>query len=91
YSLDYNPVAVLIEKATLDWPFRFNEFQEEKHEILHDSKQKRSYLIYLLEKWALEILKEAKEEIGSFYPEDSDGYIPIGYFWVRTIPCQNPQ
>ena len=37
--------------------------------------------------WVLEL---AKEEIGRFYPAEEDGSIPVGYYWMRTIPCQNP-
>ena len=92
YSSDYNPVAVLIEKATLEWPHKFksSKLQEETQRTLGDGK-KQSCLIYLVEKWACKILEEAREEIGSFYPGDPDGYVPIGYLWMRTIPCQNPQ
>ncbi|MBW9223681.1 hypothetical protein KKP90_03765, partial [Methanothermococcus sp. SCGC AD-155-E23] len=32
----------------------------------------------------------ARKEIGRFYPPDEDGYIPVGYIWARTLPCQNP-
>lgn len=36
------------------------------------------------------MLAEAKKELGQFYPEEDDGSIPVGYYWMRTIPCQNP-
>jgi len=50
-------------------------------------------------KWGEWVLKEAKKEIGRFYPNDvqkgyfsetGEEFIPVGYIWVRTIPCQNP-
>lgn len=47
-------------------------------------------LAYLVEKWANIILEEARAEIGRFYPPEPDGWIPVGYLWARTIPCQNP-
>lgn len=60
-------------------------------------------LAYLVEKWANIILEEARAEIGRFYPTQSavglvgkreisqkEGWIPVGYLWARTIPCQNP-
>lgn len=115
YASDLNPVAVLIEKATLEWPQKFGievdlpkeelkskEKESEQLDLTGDSK-KVNLLAYLVEKWAKIILEEAKKEIGRFYPEEiSDnligvkplehkkGWIPVGYIWARTIPCQNP-
>jgi len=43
-----------------------------------------------VKKWREWVLEEAKKEIESFYPKDDDGSIPVGYIWVRTIPCQEP-
>jgi adenine-specific DNA methylase len=64
---------------------------------------KVNLLAYLVEKWANVILEEARAEIGRFYPTESakdlvgrreiteeKGWIPVGYLWARTIPCQNP-
>ncbi len=124
YASDYNPVAVFIEKATLEWPQKFGIEVELPREIAHgltqmdtDDKNKKSVksvqsvshesmsqdhlwednetvkvnlLAYLVEKWANIILEEARAEIGRFYPPDPDGWIPVGYIWARTIPCQNP-
>ena len=43
-----------------------------------------------VKKWGKWILEEAKKEIGRYYPSEEDGSIPVGYYWMRTIPCQNP-
>src|SRR5690606_33373888 len=64
---------------------------------------KVNLLAYLVEKWANVILEEVRAEIGRFYPAEKglglvgkreitegDGWIPVGYLWARTIPCQNP-
>jgi adenine-specific DNA methylase len=64
---------------------------------------KVNLLAYLVEKWADIILEEARAEIGRFYPAETseglvgareiterEGWIPVGYLWARTIPCQNP-
>jgi putative DNA methylase len=64
---------------------------------------KVNLLAYLVEKWANIILEEARAEIGRFYPTETseglvgareitehEGWIPVGYLWARTIPCQNP-
>jgi adenine-specific DNA methylase len=117
HATDYNPVAVFIEKATLEWPPKFGievELPREMAEAddgepgqlaLSESRDtvKVNLLAYLVEKWANIILEEARAEIGRFYPTESaedlvgkreiteeEGWIPIGYLWARTIPCQNP-
>ncbi|MFQ6056913.1 MAG: DUF1156 domain-containing protein, partial [Methanosarcinales archaeon] len=93
YASDYNPVAVFIEKATLEWPQKFGleiELQESEQFVLDNTKKKVNLLSYLVEKYARIVLEKAKEEIGHFYTKDQDGYIPVGYIWARTIPCQNP-
>jgi adenine-specific DNA methylase len=116
YASDYNPVAVFIEKATLEWPQKFGievELPREMVEGQVNAKQlsfgesgdtvKVNLLTYLVEKWANTILEEARAEIGQFYPTETseglvgareiterEGWIPVGYLWARTIPCQNP-
>lgn len=103
YSNDYNPVAVLIQKCTLEYPQKygkpfkiksnpsilFPEIVKQKTLDL-DSKIVPNRLLYDVEKWSNWVLEEVKKEIGRFYPSDPDGSIPVGYIWVRTIPCQNP-
>lgn len=85
YAGDYNPVAVLILKAVLEYPQKYGRskelvgLSEDKNPLLEDVK-----------KWGNWILEEARKEIGRFYPNDEDGSIPVGYIWARTIPCQNP-
>ena len=74
HASDLNPIAVMISKATFEWPQR-----------IADPK-----LGSLVEKWAIRICEEVNKKIGQFYPEDPDGGIPIGYLWARTIPCPNP-
>jgi putative DNA methylase len=166
YANDYNPVAVFIEKATLEWPQKFgvmvskrklmealynefpnslkeptsesrsttyNEFPNSLKEPTSESRstayndfpkslkptlesrftgqtswlegddEQVNLLAFMVERWANIILEEARAEIGRFYPsENSDGlvgrrkiteaegWIPVGYLWARTIPCQSP-
>jgi len=142
YASDYNPVAVFIEKATLEWPRKFGIEVELEHGLAgltdqaeagltdqaeagstdragltdRDLSENPAYqcslpgdtvkvnlLAYLVEKWADIILEEARDEIGRFYPTETseglvgareiterEGWIPVGYLWARTIPCQNP-
>ncbi|WP_457641816.1 DUF1156 domain-containing protein [Persephonella sp.] len=90
YSNDYNPVAVLIQKCTLEFPQKYGK---EKIKIKQKNgmfEEEVSKLVYDVEKWGNYVLEEAKKEIGKFYPNDENGSIPVGYIWARTIPCQNP-
>lgn len=123
YANDYNPVAVFIEKATLEWPQKFGVMVSKRQleELLYNDFPKSltaeepilenrfttdrftqgsllgeaqgeqvNLLAYMVERWANIVLEEARAEIGRFYPADADGWIPVGYLWARTIPCQNP-
>jgi adenine-specific DNA methylase len=107
YASDYNPVAVFVEKATLEWPQKFGveiEVSEDgENDGLGLGGKKVNVLAYLVEKWANRVLEEAREEIGQFYPTETsedlvgkreitedEGWIPVGYLWTRTVPCQNP-
>lgn len=97
YSNDLNPVAVLIQKCTLEYPQKYGKkiVVQEKPSGLFKGKDNCSEkeinpLLEDVKKWGNWVLEEAKKEIGKFYPEEPDGSIPVGYIWARTIPCQNP-
>ncbi|RLF88833.1 DNA methylase, partial [Thermococci archaeon] len=87
YAGEYNPVAVLILKCTLEYPQKYGKPKVEKEGWF---ETKKNPLLEDVKRWGKWVLKEAKMEIGRFYPEDEDGSIPVGYIWARTIPCQNP-
>jgi len=86
YASDLNPVAVLIEKCTLEYPQRYGR---KKVEGLYGEKEINP-LLEDVKKWGGWVLEEAKKEIGKYYPEEEDGSIPVGYIWARTIKCSNP-
>jgi len=87
---NYNPVAVLILKCTLEYPQKYGRPVKIKSNDLTQTETLINPLIEDVKKWGNWVLEEAKKEIGKFYPNDEDGSIPVGYIWARTIPCQNP-
>ncbi len=100
YASDYNPVAVLILKATLEYPQRFGRAVAVQSgqpgagsnlfgEMLPEQRTVNP-LLEAVKRWGNWVLEEARKELAQFYPPDPDGSIPVGYIWARTIPCQNP-
>ena len=90
YSNDLNPVAVLIQKCTLEYPQKYGRPKEVAAEGTLSGMAMKNPLLEDVKKWGGWVLAEAKEELEKFYPQEEDGSIPIGYIWARTIPCQNP-
>ncbi|AFH48948.1 Adenine-specific DNA methylase [Ignavibacterium album JCM 16511] len=106
YSNDYNPVAVLIQKCTLEYPQKYGnadasklrgKFNPQKDkdvtlslDLNEDNKKDKNPLLTDVKYWGNWVLQEAKKEIGKFYPAEKDGSIPVGFIWARTINCQNP-
>jgi len=91
HAIEYNPVAVLILKCTLEYPQRYGKPKpkDTKNEWSLNTQTKNP-LLEDVKKWGEWVLEAAKKETGRFYPEEGDGSIPVGYIWARTIPCQNP-
>jgi len=87
YALEYNPVAVLILKATLEYP---QKFVRRKSKIEGGLSLESNSLIEDVEKWGDWVVKETRKEIANFYPLDPDGSIPAAYIWARTVKCKNP-
>jgi adenine-specific DNA methylase len=105
YASDLNPVAVLIEKATLVYsqkygrPYKIDGPDISETLFPEMEKQKRldfeykvipNRLLHNVKKWGGWVLEEAKKEIGKFYPREEDGSTAVGYIWARTVNCQNP-
>ena len=90
YSNDLNPVAVLIQKCTLEYPQKYSRPTEISTGGTLFGKITQNPLLEDVKKWGNWVLAEAKKELERFYPEERDGAIPVGWIWARTIPCQNP-
>lgn len=90
YSNDYNPVAVLLQKCTLEYPQKYGHLPGKDETWGELSGSEDNPLIADVKKWGQWVQEDVNKQIGKFYPSDSDGSIPVGYLWARTIPCQNP-
>ncbi len=89
YASDLNPVAVLIEKATLEYPQKYGKPRKVKADNL-EGEVEINPLLEEVKKWGEWVLEEAKKELAQFYPPDPDGSVPVGYYWMRSVKCQNP-
>jgi len=91
HAVEYNPVATLILKCTLEYPQKYGKKVKKKIKFFkREEEVEVNPLLEDVKKWGNWVLEEAKKEIGKFYPQDEDRSIPVGYIWARTIPCQNP-
>ncbi|MGC9014737.1 MAG: DUF1156 domain-containing protein, partial [Thermoproteota archaeon] len=85
YALEYNPVAVLILKAVLEYPQKYGK------KLVEDVKK---WGQWVYEEAKKEIGRFYPEETIPTHKALSEGggekYIPVGYIWARTIKCQNP-
>jgi len=90
YASDYNAVATLILKCTLEYPQKYGKLKKVKADDWIGSEKTVNPLVEDVRRLGDWLLEEAKKELRKYYPADKDGNIPIGYIWARTIPCQNP-
>lgn len=87
YSNDYNPVAVLIQKCTLEYPQKYGKQKKEWGSL--QSSSVKDKLMEDVRKWGKIVAEEAKRELEKFYPNEK-GLDLIGYYWLKAIPCPNP-
>jgi putative DNA methylase len=85
YASDYNPVAVLIEKCTLEYPQKYGE------KLVRDVKKWGEWVLEEARKELAQFYPNYKEEKKGYFANSTEESIPIGYIWTRTIKCQNPK
>lgn len=91
FSSDYNPVAVLIEKCTMEYPYKYGILKKEKNNWGGFSRElDKNILFEDVKKWGNIIFEDLKDEIKKFYLSEDDNSTPIAYLWARTLLCQNP-
>ena len=100
---DLNPVAVLILKATLEYPQKYGQPHSRpvpSYIREADAGQAQSFaggelaegyrrnpLAADVRYWGHWVLARAREELAEFYPPDADDSVPVAYLWSRIIPC----
>lgn len=101
YSNDYNPIAILVQKCSMEYPQKYGkaitrrEYTDNRpwlkeHKItVFDENDLINPFVEDLKFFGNLILEKASSEIEKYYSSHT-GFISIGYFWARTINCQNP-
>jgi len=84
YASDYNPVAVLIEKCTLEYPQKYGK------KLIKDVKKWGERVLKEVKKEISKFYPVGKEENEGFFGNSTNESIPVGYIWAKTIKCQNP-
>lgn len=86
HAVEYNPVAVLILKATLEWPQKYGE------KLIKDVEKWGNWVLEEAGKEIGKFYPEQAETKQKSLVEGGkkDGWIPVGYIWARTMQCQNP-
>ena len=89
YVTEYNPVANLVLRSTLEYAQKFSEIKENKLSAKQETAKYENKLIADLKTWSKWTISEVKKEINSVY--DVKNETVAGYIWARTVPCQNPK
>src|SRR6266705_5762605 len=71
YASDYNPVATLILKCTLEYPQKYGQRGDGGDRSLV-SDEGRNRLLEDVTRWSNWVMEEARKEVGAFYPEEKD-------------------
>jgi len=87
YASDLNPVAHIIQLATLRYPQQFVGLKSER--TAQDKLKGRTRLVAELEHWGAVVQQRVFDEIGHVYTS-SEGDDPLFYIWARTVRCANP-
>ncbi|MHA2331282.1 MAG: DUF1156 domain-containing protein [Candidatus Hodarchaeales archaeon] len=83
YASDYNPVAVLVEKCSLEYPQKYGE------KLVLDVKNWGNRLLQEVKKEIGKYYPDMPANSPVSSDQELEG-IPIGYIWTRTINCSNP-
>ena len=88
HTSDYNPVAFLILKASLEYPLDHNDNSLKNGQLL---KQESDPILSKFKEMSKWVADEVKKEIEHVYSKEPDNRKLVGYIWARTIVCKNPK
>jgi adenine-specific DNA methylase len=83
YALEYNPVAYIILKATIEFPQRFGQ------KIVNEVKRWGEWVLEKAREELAEFYPAVVPHPSPLNPHPSPE-TPIAYIWSRTIRCPNP-
>jgi adenine-specific DNA methylase len=83
YALEYNPVAYIILKATIEFPQRFGQ------KIVNEVKRWGEWVLEKAREELAEFYPAVVPHPSPLNPHSSPE-TPIAYIWSRTIRCPNP-
>ncbi len=55
-----------------------------------EAEYRRNPLATDVKYWGYWIRSVVEADIGRFYPNEPDGFVPVAYIWARTVKCPNP-
>ncbi|MDP3622690.1 MAG: DUF1156 domain-containing protein [Methanobacteriaceae archaeon] len=84
YANDYNPVAVLIEKCTLEYPQRYGQ------KLKKDVQKWSKWVFNEVKKDLGDIYPDLKINAEGYFGNEINENITVGYLWARTVICNNP-
>jgi len=86
HAVEYNPVAVLILKATLEYPQKYGE------KLVRDVEKWGKWILDEAKKEIGEFYPEEVDPAQESLVKGmmNSGWVPVGYIWARTIRCVNP-
>jgi len=88
YANDLNPVAVIVEKCTLEYPQKYGHKKIASNNLFGESTINPLYKD--VKKWGDWVYGQAEKSLAEYYPSSSEGLKPIGYIWAHSIKCGNP-
>jgi putative DNA methylase len=87
FATDLNPVAHIIEKATLGYPQHFCDILSVS--TAEDQHIKRSRLVAEVQRWGNVVQGRVLAEVGELY-KSSERDESLFWIWSRTVSCANP-
>ena len=88
YSLELNPVAYIVELATLVYPQKYGKSKQKSYGGF-ETKQTSNKLVDAVSKWGDWIITRVEKELSQFFPKEGDSTV-LNYLWARSIICSNP-